>query len=114
MAAALISEGLPPGMQPSTLSVVEEHGSYSGRRVSYFRVFDPVRVAERGLEIRRFTDLDRHPNLIIGSGHRESDGSIVLSKRGRAHAVEAPDRSEAARSGHPDDEQIVFPPPQPE
>ena len=111
LAAALISEGLPPGMQPSTLSVVEEQGTYSGRRVSYFRVFDPIRVAERGLQIHRFTDLDRHPNLILGSGHLEADGGVVLSKRGKPHPAETPIRSEADRSAHPDDEQIVFPTP---
>jgi len=114
MAAALINEGLPPGMQPSTLSLVEEHGTYSGRRVNYFRVFDPIRVAERGLQIRRFTDLDRHPNLIIGPGHVEGDGSVVLSKQGKPHPAETPIRSEANRSAHPDDEQIVFPTPQSE
>lgn len=109
MAAALISDGLPPGMQPATLSVVEQHGTYSGRRVSYFRVFDPIRVAERELQVHRFTDLDRHPNLILGSGHLESDGSVVLSKRGKPHPAETPLRSEANRAAHLDDEQIVFP-----
>ncbi len=108
MAAALVSDGLPPGMQPSTLSVVQEQGTYSGRRVSYFRVFDPIRVAERGLQIHRFTDLDRHPNLILGSGHLEADGSVVLSKRGKPHPAESPIRTEADRSAHPDDQQIVF------
>ena len=85
LADALISDGLPPGMQASRLSVVEQHGTYSGRRVSYFRVFDPIRAAERDLRIRRFTDLDRYPNLILGSGHLEDDGSVVLSKRGKPH-----------------------------
>ena len=98
-------------MQPATLSVVEQHGTYSGRRVSYFRVFDPIRVAERELQVHRFTDLDRHPNLILGSGHLEGDGSVVLSKRGKPHPAEAPIRSDANRSAHPDDEQIVFPKP---
>src|ERR687886_1549351 len=81
MTQALVSDGLPPGMQPSTLSVVLQHGSYSGRRVSYFRVFDPIRVAERGLQVRQFTDLDAHPHLVLGSGHIEADGGVVLSKR---------------------------------
>src|SRR5689334_218537 len=86
LAAALISDGLPPGMQPSTLSVVEEHGTYSGRRVSYFRVFDPIRVAERGVQVRRFTDLEPHRDLVLGSGHVEADGSIVLSRREKPQA----------------------------
>lgn len=109
MADALTSYGLAPGMQPSTLSVVEQHGTYSGRRVSYFRIFDPIRAGERGLQIRRFTDLDRHPNVVLGSGHIEADGSVVLSKRERPQATGIPIRSEANRSAHSDDEQIVFP-----
>jgi hypothetical protein len=109
MAAALVSDGLPPGMQPSTLSVVEQRGTYSGRRVSYFRVFDPIRVGEQGLQIHRFTDLDPHPNLVLGSGHVEGDGSIFLSKREKLEAAGTPIRSEANRLAHPDDEQIVFP-----
>ena len=109
MTGALTSSGLPPGVQPSALSVVEEHGTYSGRRVTYFRAFDPVCVAESGVQIRRFTDLDPLPGLILGSGHVESDGSVVLSQRDKPQASGIPIRSEANRAAHPDDEQIVFP-----
>lgn len=109
MAAALISDGLPPGMQPSTLSVVQQHGSYSGRRVSYFRAFDPIRAGERGVQVRHFTDLDPYPDLLLASGHIEADGGIVLSRREKPHVVDSPIRTEANRSAHADDEQIVFP-----
>ena len=109
MARALVSDGLPPGMEPSTLSVVQRHGSYSGRRVSYFRAFDPIRVAERGLQVQAFTDLDAHPDLVLGSGHVESDGAVVLSKRHDSRVTGTPVRSEADRSAHTDDEQVVFP-----
>ena len=111
MTQALVSDGLPPGMQLSTLSVVLQHGSYSGRRVSYFRIFDPIRVAERGLQVQAFTDLDAHPDLVLGSGHIEADGSIVLSKRQKRQVTDTPIRSEANRAAHTDDEQIVFPTP---
>ena len=84
LAQALVGGGLPPGMQPSTLLVVQKGGSYSGRRVSYFRVFDPVRLGERALQVRGFTDLDAHPDLVLGSGHIETDGVVVLSRRDRA------------------------------
>src|ERR1051325_11400590 len=80
---ALVSDGLPPGMEASSLSVVERHGSYSGRRVTYFRVFDPIRVAERPVRVRGYADLDVHPDLVIGSGHVESDRAVVLTKRDR-------------------------------
>jgi hypothetical protein len=110
---ALVSGGLPPGMEPSTLSVVEQHGSYSGRRVNYFRAFDPVRVGERGLQIRKFADLDSHPELVLGSGHIESDGTVVFSAHRDSHiTAAAPSRREADRSAHTDDEQVVFPTPQ--
>ena len=69
-------------MDPATLAVVEQRGSYSGRRVSYFRVFDPVRVAERGLAVRVYTDLDAHPELVLSAGHVEREGGVVLTRRG--------------------------------
>jgi hypothetical protein len=107
---ALVSDGLPPGMDPSSLSVVLDHGSYSGRNVDYFRVFDPVRVAERHLQVRRFTDLDTAPDLVIGSGHVEGGGEVVLSRRGDStFARSTPVRAEVDRSDHPDDERVVFP-----
>ena len=109
MTRALVSGGLPPGLQASTLSVVLQHGSYSGRRVSHFRIFDPIRLAERGLQVQAFGDLDAHPDLVLGSGHVESDGAVVLSTRRDSRVTSTPARSEADRSAHIDDERIVFP-----
>jgi len=110
LSQALVSDGLPPGMDPSSLSVVLEHGSYSSRSVSYFRVFDPVRVAERHVQVRRFADLDTSPDLVIGSGHVEAGGAVVLSARhDSGFARSTPVRHEADRSDHVDDERVVFP-----
>jgi hypothetical protein len=106
---ALVSDGLPPGMEASSLSVVEQHGSYSGRRVTYFRAFDPIRVAERALQVRGYADLDVHPDLVLGYGHFETDGAVELSKRDRPPVASPPVRTEADRSTHGDDEQFVFP-----
>jgi hypothetical protein len=78
---ALVRTGLPSGMEASSLSVVEKRGSYSGRNVTYFRAFDPIRVAERALQVRGYADLDVHPELVLGSGHVEADGAVVLTKR---------------------------------
>jgi hypothetical protein len=69
-------------MDPASLQVVERTGQYSGRRVSYFRVFDPLRMAEQGLDIRRFADLNAHPEIVFGSGHVEDNGAVVLTRRG--------------------------------
>jgi hypothetical protein len=106
---ALKSDGLPPGMEASSLSVVERHGSYSGRHVTYFRAFDPIRVAERAVEVRAYADLDVHPDLVLGSGHVESDGAVVLTRRDRPSVTSPLLRTEADRSSHGDDEQFVFP-----
>jgi hypothetical protein len=109
MTSALASDGLPPGMDAATLQVVEHGGSYSGRRVSNFRVFDPQRAAERSIRVRTFDDLDGHPELVLGSGHVERDGAVVLIKRSFPTAAAAPSRSQASRADHADDERVVFP-----
>jgi hypothetical protein len=109
IAQAMTSDGLPPGMDPTTLTVLQHSGSYSGRQVSYFRVFDPVRVAERSVAIRDFGDLDTHPELVLGSGHVEKNGSVVLTRQNRSHSSAAFARSEADRAEHNDDERFVFP-----
>ena len=109
IAQALTNDGLPPGMDPSTLSVLQQSGSYSGRKVSYFRVFDPVRVSERALKVHDFADLDTHPELVLGSGHVEHNGAVVLTRQDRTHSSAAFSRSEANRAHHGDDERFVFP-----
>lgn len=111
IARALTGDGLPPGMDPATLSVLQQSGSYSGRKVSYFRVFDPVRIAERSVKVNDFADLDGHPELVLGSGHVEKDGVVVLTRTDRPHPATATAfaRSEAIRADHNDDERFVFP-----
>jgi len=105
IAQALVGDGL----DPATLSVVEQRGSYSGRSVNYFRVFDPVRASERRTTVHAYTDLESYPELVLGSGHVERTGEVVLSRRGNSTAGSRPARSEANRAAHTDDEQFVFP-----
>jgi len=109
IARAMTTDGLPPGMDPATLSVLQQNGSYSGRKVSYFRVFDPVRVSERSVKVNEYADLDTHPELVLGSGHVEQNGAVVLTRQDRAGAAGAFARSEAVRADHGDDERYVFP-----
>jgi hypothetical protein len=109
MMNALASDGLPPGMDAATLQVVEHTGSYSGRRVTNFRVFDPLRAAERSIQVRTFNDLDSRPDLVLGAGHVERDGAVVLIKRSVSTASATPNRSQASRADHADDERVVFP-----
>ena len=109
LARALADEGLPPGMDPATLRVVEQRGSYAGRRVQYFRVFDPIRATEHAVQVRVFGDLDAHPELVLGAGHVEQHGAVILSRRERPPASTTYARLEADRAAHGDDEQFVFP-----
>ena len=106
---ALGGSGLPADLDPATLSVVQQRGSYSGRRVTYFRVFDPTRTVERSVVIHQYTDLDACPELVVASGHIEQDGAVVLSRPDRTRAPASTERLGADRSGHADDEGIVFP-----
>jgi hypothetical protein len=61
IAQAMVNSGQAPVGDPATLGVVEQSGLYSGRRVTYFRVYDPVQVGERSIEIQAYADLDDHP-----------------------------------------------------
>src|SRR6266536_2498000 len=80
---AIESDGLPSWIgSASMLRVVESHGRYSGRKVTYIRVFDPVLAAERSLAVKVYEDLDAQPELILRAGHVESDGIVVLNRHG--------------------------------
>lgn len=78
---ALEKDGLPSGIRrASLLRVVRLPGRFSDRKVTYIRVFDPVRAAARSLDVRRFEDLDSQPGLILKAGHIESDGIVVITR----------------------------------
>ncbi len=106
---ALASDGRRPGMDPATLVVLQMPGSYSGRRVTYFRAFDPVRAAEAAVQVRVFDDLDTHQELVLGSGHVEQNGDVALVRSEAARPSAAPARAQANRADHGDDEWFVFP-----
>jgi hypothetical protein len=89
------------------LTVLERMGSYAGRRVNFFRAFDPVRAAARSLQVAVFRDLDAHQDLVLGSGHTEHEGLVMLDGRPEAEGA-APTRSPADRTAHADDERFVF------
>jgi hypothetical protein len=69
-------------MAPAMHVVLEKPGSYSGRWVTYFRVFDPVRADEVAVQLRVFEDLDTRQELVLdtrqepvlGSGRVEQNG----------------------------------------
>ena len=107
---ALEADGLPPGIAAaSALGVVESRGSYSGRKVTYIRVFDPACAAERGLKVQGFGDLEAHPDLVLRAGHVEKDGTVMINWRAPSADAATPVRDQADRADHGDDERFVRP-----
>ena len=116
---ALRADSLSAVMDVAALGVVESRGSYAGRRVTFFRVIDPKRVAGQSADVFKkiaYGDLDAHPELVLRSGHLERDGSVVFNQvretdgtEGAAPGSAVPLRTRADRSDHADDERVVFP-----
>lgn len=76
---AIKGQGLPlPLGDPARLRMVQWHGRFSDRQVTYFRVFDPVVMARCSLDIQRYRDLDAFQGLVLHAGHVDSDGSVTV------------------------------------
>jgi hypothetical protein len=104
---ALAQAGLSSATNPAMLGVVERHGSYSGRQVNFFRAFDPSHAEAQKIQVHDFGDLDAHQDLVLGSGHLERDGMVVVNRQAGAD-IPAPTRQPADRAAHADDERLVF------
>jgi hypothetical protein len=109
MSRVIDQAGLPERVSSSSmLRVVKSRGNYSGRKVTFVRVFDPARAAESAVTVQQFGDLDPHPGLVLWSGHVESDGAVSITSRAPAAKAATPTRAPANRVGHDDDERFVF------
>lgn len=107
---ALEADGLLAGPgAAAALGVVESPGRYSGRKVTYIRVFDSARAAGRGLDVRAFGDLEAYPDLVLRAGHVEQDGAVVITWRAPSADAATPERARADRAAHGGDERFVFP-----
>jgi hypothetical protein len=87
---ALVQSGLAKAGDFTRVALLENHGQYAGRRVTFFRAFEPG-----------------HQDLLLGSGHVEPDGLVVVNNV-RAAQENAPAREPADRAHHADDERLVF------
>jgi len=97
-------------MAPAMHVVLKKPGSYSGRRVTYFRVFDPVRTGEVAVQVRVFEDLDTRQELVLGAGQVEQNGAVAVVRSYAAWPGAAPARAQADWADHgDDDERFVFP-----
>jgi hypothetical protein len=82
--AALVADSLPAGLDAAELGVVESHGSWAGRSVTYIRVFDPASAARRSVDVfsrHAYKDLNAHLDLVLRAGFVEMDGTVVLYAR---------------------------------
>jgi hypothetical protein len=87
---ALVQAGLSAAEDPTRVTILEKHGQYSGRRVNFFRAFEPG-----------------HQDVLLGSGHVEHEGMVVVDNRPEPEGA-APAREPANRATHADDERLVF------
>src|SRR5438067_13520049 len=77
----LVNAGLLSARDPDSLTVLERHGWYSGRRVNFFRAFNPTHATACAIRVQAFADLDSHRELVLGSGHVEHEGTVVLNSQ---------------------------------
>jgi hypothetical protein len=87
---ALVQGGLSAAGDPNRVAVLEKHGQYAGRRVNFFRAFEPG-----------------HQDVLLGSGHVEREGMVVVNTRALPEGP-TPARQPANRATHADDERFVF------
>jgi hypothetical protein len=105
---AIQQDGHTPTTSDQTqLRMVKSTGSYSDRKVTYFRVFDPASTAQRSLDIRRYEDLNDHLGLVVRSGHMEQDGRVVLTRPVVVRMPSTQPRAQADRTLHADDAHII-------
>jgi hypothetical protein len=110
MRRALEADNLPRGTDLSALGVVESPGRYAGRKVHYFRVFDPRRAAEQNVDVfsaSAYHDLDAHLDLVLRAGFIEGNGTVLLFAQPPAPEGAVPPREPADRAAHADVERFI-------
>jgi hypothetical protein len=87
---ALVEAGLSAAGDSARIAVLEKHGQYAGRRVNFFRAFEPG-----------------HQDLLLRSGHVEPEGTVIVDSVSEPEGA-TPVRERANRADHTDDEHLVF------
>ena len=60
-----------------SLSSVQKVGFWDGRPVTFIRIYDP-RASEEAWQVKDFTSLDQHPELILYEGYCETGSDRVF------------------------------------
>src|SRR5688572_1114603 len=114
MCRALEASEFPPGTDIAALGVVETSGKYSGRPVTFFRVFDPKRAAARAVDVftsYTYQDLNAHLDLVLRAGFIERDGTVVRFSQPPAWDAPIPSRAGADRFVFPGSHRVGAPRP---
>lgn len=88
---ALVQSGLADAEDFTRVALLEKRGQYAGRRVTFFTAFEPG-----------------HQELVLGSGHVEPEGLVVINNLRAPQESTPPAREPANRAHHADDERLVF------
>jgi hypothetical protein len=105
---ALREDDLPPGTDVSALGVAELPGEYAGRKVTYFRLFQPAQAAARAVQVNTrhvYDDLSDNLDLVLRAGFIERDGSVVVFSD--PAAVQTASRHPTERAAHADFERYI-------
>ena len=71
------------------LQTVQKAGLWEGKPVTFIRIYNPF-ISEQKLQVRDFTSLDRHPELILYEGYWEKSGYRVYMERRAAPEPQSP------------------------
>jgi hypothetical protein len=64
------------------LRSVQKVGFWDGKPVTFIRIYDP-RANDEAWQVKDFTSLDQHPELVLFEGYREKESGLVFLQRGR-------------------------------
>ena len=53
----------------------------NGMSMDFIRIFDRERAFEQGVNVRKYRDLDRHPQLVLFEGFILKNGTVHLHKK---------------------------------
>ena len=67
---------------------LEKSGQFGGRRVSFFRIFDPALLLKGASAIHKYNDLDEYRQAILFEGHIERDLPKEMRKKGTVHLTD--------------------------
>ena len=66
----------------TALRSVQKMGFWDGKLVTFIRIYDP-RATEEALQVKDFTSLDQHPELVLYEGYWEKGSDrVFLQHRG--------------------------------